>query len=120
MNKDTQVMIVGGGIAGLVLALSLHQIGVSCRVYESVSELKPLGAGINLLPHAVRELDELGLIPALDAVAIRTKDASYFNHHGQLIYREVAGQAASPGRRFFVEKEGLLEEPFVNVWSEPD
>jgi 2-polyprenyl-6-methoxyphenol hydroxylase-like FAD-dependent oxidoreductase len=94
MNKDTQVMIVGGGIAGLVLALSLHQIGVSCRVYEGVSELKPLGAGINLLPHAVRELDELGLIPALDAVAIRTKDASYFNHHGQLIYREVAGQAA--------------------------
>jgi 2-polyprenyl-6-methoxyphenol hydroxylase-like FAD-dependent oxidoreductase len=94
MTKDTEVMIVGGGIGGLVLALSLHQIGVNCRVYEGVAELKPLGAGINLLPHAVRELDELGLIPALDAVAIRTKDASYFNHHGQLIYREVAGQAA--------------------------
>jgi 2-polyprenyl-6-methoxyphenol hydroxylase-like FAD-dependent oxidoreductase len=87
-------MIVGGGIGGLVLALSLHQIGVNCRVYEGVSELKPLGAGINLLPHAVRELDELGLLPALDAVGIRTKDASYFNHHGQLIYREVAGTAA--------------------------
>jgi 2-polyprenyl-6-methoxyphenol hydroxylase-like FAD-dependent oxidoreductase len=94
MIKDTDVMIVGGGIGGLVLALSLHQIGVNCRVYEGVSELKPLGAGINLLPHAVRELDELGLLPALDAVGIRTKDASYFNHHGQLIYREVAGTAA--------------------------
>jgi 5-methylphenazine-1-carboxylate 1-monooxygenase len=94
MTKDTDVMIVGGGIGGLVLALSLHQIGVNCRVYEGVSELKPLGAGINLLPHAVRELDELGLLPALDAVGIRTKDASYFNHHGQLIYREVAGTAA--------------------------
>lgn len=94
MTKDTDVMIVGGGIGGLVLALSLHQIGVSCRVYEGVSELKPLGAGINLLPHAVRELDEMGLLPALDAVGIRTKDASYFNHHGQLIYREVAGTAA--------------------------
>ena len=94
MIKDTDVMIVGGGIGGLVLALSLHQIGVNCRVYEGVSELKPLGAGINLLPHAVRELDELGLLPALDAVGIRTKDASYFNHHGQLIYREVAGTSA--------------------------
>ena len=94
MTKDTDVMIVGGGIGGLVLALSLHQIGVNCRVYEGVTALKPLGAGINLLPHAVRELDELGLLPALDAVAIRTKDASYFNHHGQLIYREVAGTAA--------------------------
>ncbi|MBL0422639.1 flavin-dependent oxidoreductase [Ramlibacter sp. AW1] len=87
-------MIIGAGIGGLVLALSLHQIGRSCRVFESVAELKPLGAGINLLPHAVRELDELGLVPALDAVAIRTQDASYFNHHGQFIYREVAGQAA--------------------------
>ncbi len=94
MEKDTEVMIVGAGIGGLVLALSLHQIGVNCRIYESVTELKPLGAGINLLPHAVRELDELGLIPALDAVGIRTKDASYFNHHGQLIYTELAGQAA--------------------------
>jgi 2-polyprenyl-6-methoxyphenol hydroxylase-like FAD-dependent oxidoreductase len=94
MTKDTEVLIVGGGIGGLVLALSLHQIGVNCRVYEGVPELKPLGAGINLLPHAVRELDELGLLPALDAVGIRTKDASYFNHHGQLIYREVAGTAA--------------------------
>jgi len=94
MTKDTDVMIVGGGIGGLVLALSLHQIGVNCRVYEGVRELKPLGAGINLLPHAVRELDEMGLLQALDAVGIRTKDASYFNHHGQFIYREVAGQAA--------------------------
>lgn len=94
MSKDTEVLIVGGGIGGLVLALSLHQIGVNCRVYEGVKELKPLGAGINLLPHAVRELDEMGLLEALDSVGIRTKDASYFNHHGQFIYREVAGQAA--------------------------
>jgi len=94
MTKDTDVMIVGGGIGGLVLALSLHQIGVHCRVYEGVRELKPLGAGINLLPHAVRELDEMGLLQALDDVGIRTQDASYFNHYGQLIYREVAGTAA--------------------------
>jgi len=94
MEKDTEVAIVGGGIAGLFLAISLHQIGVKSRVYESVLELQPLGAGINLLPHAVRELEELGLLPALDRVGIRTQDASYYNHHGQLIYREIVGQAA--------------------------
>ena len=109
MIKDTDVMIVGGGIGGLVLALSLHQIGVNCRVYEGVSELKPLGAGINLLPHAVRELDELGLLPALDAVGIRTKDASYFNHHGQLIYREVAGTAAGYASPQFSIHRGDLQ-----------
>jgi 2-polyprenyl-6-methoxyphenol hydroxylase-like FAD-dependent oxidoreductase len=94
MEKETEVTIIGGGIGGLFLAISLHQIGIKSRVYESVQELLPLGAGINLLPHAVRELEELGLLPALDKVGIRTQDASYYNHHGQLIYRELVGQAA--------------------------
>ena len=55
------VLVAGGGIAGLTVALSLHQIGVRVRVFESVSELKPIGVGINVLPHAGRELIELGL-----------------------------------------------------------
>lgn len=94
MEKTSEVTIVGGGIAGLFLALSLHQIGIKSRIYETVAKLEPLGAGINLLPHAVRELDELGLLPALDKVGIRTQDASYYNQHGQLIYRELVGLAA--------------------------
>ena len=56
------VLIAGGGIGGLTLALSLHQIGVPVRVFESVPELKPIGVGINVLPHACRELIELGLL----------------------------------------------------------
>ena len=56
------VLIAGGGIGGLTLALSLHGIGVPAKVFESVAELKPLGVGINVLPHAVRELIELGLM----------------------------------------------------------
>ncbi|MEV7006621.1 flavin-dependent oxidoreductase [Streptosporangium sp. NPDC051022] len=92
--EDVEVAIVGAGIGGLTLALSLQQIGITARVFEAVPEIRPLGAGINLLPHAVRELDELGLVPALDAAGIRTKDASYFNQHGQLIYTEPAGEAA--------------------------
>ena len=67
------VLIAGGGIGGLTLALSLHQIGVPAKVFESVSELRPLGVGINVLPHAVRELIELGLHDKLDAAGVRTK-----------------------------------------------
>ena len=55
------VLIIGAGIAGLTTALSLHQIGVDCRVFEAVDTIEPLGVGINTLPHAVRELTELGV-----------------------------------------------------------
>jgi hypothetical protein len=56
-----QVMVIGGGIGGLTMALSLHQAGIPVRVYESSRLVKPLGVGINLQPSAVRELDELGV-----------------------------------------------------------
>lgn len=89
-----EVIILGAGVGGLTLALSLHQAGISCRVYEAVPELKPLGVGVNLLPHAVRELTELGLLPQLDAVGVRTKESIFFTEHGQLIFREAAGEHA--------------------------
>lgn len=94
MKMDTEVIIVGAGVGGLVLALSLHQAGISCRVYEAVPEIRPLGVGINLLPHAARELDELGLLPALDAVGVQTRESIFFTRHGQFIYSEPAGRAA--------------------------
>ena len=82
------VLIAGAGMGGLTLALSLHQIGVPCRVFESVREIKSLGVGINVLPHAVRELVELGLEDALDATSIRTKELAYFSKHGKQISSE--------------------------------
>ncbi|VWX58823.1 5-methylphenazine-1-carboxylate 1-monooxygenase [Burkholderiales bacterium 8X] len=94
MNSSNDVIVLGAGIGGLTLALSLHQAGIPCRVYEAVPELKPLGVGINLLPHAARELCELGLQPALDKVGVRTKEAVFFTSHGQLVFREASGTDA--------------------------
>jgi len=89
-----QVVIVGGGISGLSLALSLHQVGIACRVYEAVPTLAPLGYGINLQPNAVRELFALGLGEQLSAAGILTQELAFYNKHGQLIWSEPRGRAA--------------------------
>jgi 5-methylphenazine-1-carboxylate 1-monooxygenase len=88
------VIIVGAGIGGLTLGLALHGAGIPCRIFESAAEIRPIGVGINLLPHATRELAALGLEPALARVAIATADATFFNRFGQLIYQEPLGRAA--------------------------
>ena len=90
-----RVIIVGGGIGGMTLALSLLDAGISdVDVYESAQEIKELGVGINVLPHAVRELTELGLLDDLYAVAIPTAELYYYSKHGQRIWGEPRGLAA--------------------------
>ena len=94
MPKDT-VLIAGGGIGGLTLALTLHQIGVKCVVFESVRELKPLGVGINLQPNAVRELDDLGIGESeLDRVGIPAREWALVGLNGKEIYSEPRGKLA--------------------------
>jgi 2-polyprenyl-6-methoxyphenol hydroxylase-like FAD-dependent oxidoreductase len=88
------VLIIGGGIAGLTTALSLHQIGVDCRIFESVDTIEPLGVGINTLPHAVRELFEIGLRERLAASAVATARLAYYSSRGQRIWDEPRGEAA--------------------------
>ncbi len=85
------VVIVGAGIGGLTLGLMLHKVGIPCRIYESALEIKLLGVGINLPPHASREMTELGLEAALDKVAIVTKEIAYYNRHGQFIFSDLVG-----------------------------
>ncbi|MCA3360138.1 MAG: flavin-dependent oxidoreductase [Roseomonas sp.] len=85
------VLIAGGGVGGLALALMLHQRGIGCTVLEAAPKLKPLGVGINTLPHAIRELAALDLLPALDAVGIRTRELRYLNRFGQEIWKEPRG-----------------------------
>jgi len=88
------IVIAGAGIGGLTLALMLHQRGIGCRVYESAQELRPLGVGINLLPHAVNELERLGLLDELAQHAIATSALHYYNKLGQPIWREPRGMHA--------------------------
>ncbi len=89
-----EVLIVGGGIAGLATALSLHAEGIDVAVRESVPEIQPLGVGINLLPHAIRELDALGVLDELESVGIASTTLAYFSARGQLIWKESRGRAA--------------------------
>lgn len=88
------VLIAGAGIGGLTLALSLHQIGVDALIVESVNELRSLGVGINVLPHAGRELAELGLQQSLAQTAVPTAELAYFSKHGTPIWSEPRGLAA--------------------------
>jgi len=88
------VLIIGGGVTGLALALSLHQVGIVCRVYEGAPQLKWLGVGINLLPHAVRELTELGLAERLERHAVLTREMCFYNRFGQFVYKEPRGRYA--------------------------
>jgi len=79
------IAIVGGGICGLSLALNLHRRGISCCVYERAPELKELGVGITLLPHAMRELAALGVADAVLAAGIGNRESCFFSRFGQLI-----------------------------------
>ena len=93
-NRD-RVIIAGGGIGGLTLALTLHQIGVPCLVIEQVEQMKPLGVGINLQPNAVRELLDLGFSEAdLDTFGVPTREWALVGMNGQEIYSESRGRFA--------------------------
>src|SRR5215469_8981442 len=89
-----EVLIIGAGIGGLTLGLMLHRAGIACRVFEAAPELKAVGVGINMLPHASRELCALGLEDALAKVAVTTREYCFFNRFGQYIYSEPAGRFA--------------------------
>jgi 5-methylphenazine-1-carboxylate 1-monooxygenase len=110
------VIIVGAGIGGLTLGLALHKSGIPCRIFESTAEIKAVGVGINLLPHATRELAALGLEEALAKVAIATSDATFFNRFGQLIYQESLGCAAGYEHPQFSIHRGDLQMVLLDAF----
>lgn len=93
--QPNNVLIAGGGIAGLSLALTLHQIGVPCTVFESVRQLQPLGVGINIQPNAVRELEDLGIgEDEMDQVGLPAREWALVGLNGRDIYSEPRGKLA--------------------------
>src|SRR5688500_16562967 len=103
------VLVAGGGIGGLSVALTLHQIGVPCVVLESVRHLQPLGVGINLQPNAVRELYELGIGPEqLDAIGLQTREWVLVGLNGKEVYSEPRGvRAGYKWPQYSVHRGGL-------------
>ncbi|WP_213957696.1 flavin-dependent oxidoreductase [Variovorax sp. dw_954] len=94
-SNSRPVLIAGGGIGGIALALTLHQIGVPCVVLEAVAALQPLGVGINLQPNAVRELYDLGIEDTLlDTIGIQAREWALVGRNGNDVYAEPRGLRA--------------------------
>jgi 2-polyprenyl-6-methoxyphenol hydroxylase-like FAD-dependent oxidoreductase len=110
------VIIVGAGIGGLTLGLALQAAGIPCRIFESAAEIRAVGVGINILPHATKELAALGLEAALARVAIETKESAFFNRFGQLIYQEPAGRAAGYDHPQFSIHRGDLQMALLEAF----
>jgi 5-methylphenazine-1-carboxylate 1-monooxygenase len=113
-----EIIIVGAGVGGLTLGLALHAAGIPCRIFESAAEIRPIGVGINLLPHATKELAALGLEPVLAQAAIETKDATFFNRFGQLIYQEPLGRVAGYGHPQFSIHRGDLQMILLDAFRQ--
>src|SRR5579863_6363482 len=103
------VLVVGAGIGGLSVALTLHQIGVPCLVFESVADIKPLGLGINIQPNAIRELYEMGFGPeSLDTFGLQTREWALVGLNGNEVYCEPRGlRAGYKWPQYSVHRGGL-------------
>jgi len=105
-----KAIIAGAGVGGLALALMLHRRGIEAVVYEQAPEIREVGVGINILPHAIKELAALGLLPALDEVGIRTKELHYVSRLGQKVWSELRGTDAGFDYPQFSIHRGRLQK----------
>jgi len=113
-----KVIIAGAGIGGLSAALSLNKIGIDVKIYESVSDIRPLGVGINVLPHASRELIALGLQSELDKFAIRTRSMQYFTCRGKPVLSVPCGEYAGYNWPQYSLHRGEFQMMLLNVFKQ--
>jgi len=111
-----EAIIAGAGIGGLTLALTLHEAGIASRIYESATEIRPIGAGINILPHAAKELCRLGLEESLASLAVTTRESVFFNRFGQCIYSEPSGRHAGYDWPQFSIHRGDLQQLLLDTF----
>jgi 2-polyprenyl-6-methoxyphenol hydroxylase-like FAD-dependent oxidoreductase len=69
-GKDTDVVVVGGGIGGLANAYALATTGHRVRVLERAPEFAEVGAGLQMAPNATRILREWGLLDEVVAAGV--------------------------------------------------
>lgn len=109
MGAPMRIMIAGAGIGGLTLALALHEVGIEAEVFEQASAVRELGVGVNLQPHAIKELAGLGLLPALDRIGVRTRRMIYMTRRGQTVWDEPRGIEAGYDVPMFSVHRGKLQ-----------
>jgi 5-methylphenazine-1-carboxylate 1-monooxygenase len=117
-ENEVRIIVIGAGIGGLTTALSLHEIGIRVDVFESVHKVQPLGVGINLLPHAVRELDALALLEPLRCRSVEPTSLVYCSAHGREIWREERGIAAGYSWPQLSIHRGALQEVLFDAFVE--
>ncbi len=109
------VLIAGGGIAGLSLGLTLHQIGVPFRIFEATETIQPMGVGINLQPNAVRELLDLDLGDQLEEIGVRTRQYGFYSKLGKTIWEEPRGLWAGYAWPQYSVHRGALQMMLYNA-----
>ena len=108
-GANVKVIVVGAGVGGLATALMLQRRGIRAEVYEQSATVRELGVGINTLPPSIGELTELGLLPELDKIAIRTRKLIYYNRLGQQVWDELRGMDAGHRSPQFSIHRGRLQ-----------
>lgn len=112
-----KIVIVGGGIGGMTLACKLAVGGVFPDVYDSAPRLEPIGLGINLLPHAGKVMQQIGVLDEIASRSVETYESTFFNRFGQHIYSEPAGLRAGYDLPQFSVHRGDLHQPLLSRFT---
>jgi 2-polyprenyl-6-methoxyphenol hydroxylase-like FAD-dependent oxidoreductase len=116
MNPKPHVIIVGGGIGGLFAANALLARGIDAKVYEQAPALGEVGAGVYITPNSVRQLERVGLGPALEKWGARVGPKShYFRHDGTPIAPVQVTDATGWNANFGMHRADLVNLLAANL-----